>query len=273
MTHDTILNLDCERKISAAGYITFINGTPHPDRILQEHDFLYMIDGNWEIYQDGVPYYITNGDLLLLPAGRHHYGITPCSPHNRHMYIHNIPDAKDSLFPSLDSAQPCFHPIIHCQSNPQISRLFEEVIAAFWHDSAIREKRLSILFRLMLCDLLEQQERQPCLSGKLSPVFEIIRLLQANPQRFYRASELSEQFYLCERTLNHRFREFCGKTFYTYQMDAKLELVRQFLISQPHVTLHETALNFGFYDEFHLSKTFRKKYGLSPKQYRQRNFT
>ena len=51
-------------------------------------------------------------------------------------------------------------------------------------------------------------------------------------------------------------------------METKLEMVRDFLIHQPDAKLHEAALNFGFYDEFHLSKAFKKQYGVSPSKFR-----
>ena len=37
-----LLKLMDERRISTANYITFVNPAPHPDRIMSEHDFLYM---------------------------------------------------------------------------------------------------------------------------------------------------------------------------------------------------------------------------------------
>ena len=37
-----------ERHITSANYITSVNGMVHPDRVLPEHDFLYMLDGTWE---------------------------------------------------------------------------------------------------------------------------------------------------------------------------------------------------------------------------------
>ena len=46
------LQLMQERRISSANYITMIHPTPHPDRVLSEHDFLYMLDGTWEIGEE-----------------------------------------------------------------------------------------------------------------------------------------------------------------------------------------------------------------------------
>lgn len=81
--------------------------------------------------------------------------------------------------------------------------------------------------------------------------------------------ELSEMFYLSGKTIDRRFRKIYGKSAYSYQNDLKLEAVKQDLIEYPESGLHKIALNHGFYDEFHLSKMFSRKYGISPKGYRK----
>lgn len=97
---------------------------------------------------------------------------------------------------------------------------------------------------------------------------DICRQIQSNPQIFYTAGEMADAHFICARTLNNRFLKVCQKTFYAYQMETKLEMVRHFLIHQPDSTLHEAAVNFGFYDEFHLSKAFKKQFKMSPSQFR-----
>ena len=62
------------RHITSANYITSVNGMVHPDRVLPEHDFLYMLDGEMEVFEDGTAYEMQTDDLLILAAGRHHYG-------------------------------------------------------------------------------------------------------------------------------------------------------------------------------------------------------
>ena len=134
------------RQIVSANHITMIHPTPHPDRMLKEHDFLYMLDGTWEIgeeYPTGGPketFRMRSDDLLILPAGRHHYGISPCSPHNRHMYIHVKPLSEEltantdaSIAASAAPGPPpdgltAFSSLIHCQDAPRIRSLFEEII-------------------------------------------------------------------------------------------------------------------------------------------------
>lgn len=282
---DAYFSLNQPRRIISANYITMVNPTLHPDRILTEHDLLYILDGIWDIaeeYEDGSDCHIMtlhSDDLLLLPAGRHHYGISPCSPNNRHMYIHVSPfpeemDANLCRNYTADSQNDSLHrfnSLIHCQNNPHIRILFQEIIAKNWEYSSMRNEKLSLLLNLLFCEAAEQQNKTVQINPAKDIVSEATRLIQTTPQAFFTGKELADRFYVCERTLTNQFRKVHGKTLYAYQMDIKLEMVRQFLITQPDIKLHETALNFGFCDEFHLSKTFRKKYGISPSQYRIRN--
>lgn len=268
-----VLEKMAHRQITSANYITSVNGMLHPDRTLPEHDFLYMLDGGWEIIEDGHIYEMQRDDLLILRAGRHHYGKKLCNPGNRHMYFHVLPTSSEKDEKSgmeemeISTLLPC-HTLLHCRNAPHIRRYFEELISAFWSDSPEKLCRLSLLFNLLLCEIAQLQtsprDKQP--SDPL--VEDICRQIQSNPQIFYTAGEMADAHFICARTLNNRFLKVCQKTFYAYQMETKLEMVRHFLIHQPDSTLHEAAVNFGFYDEFHLSKAFKKQFKMSPSQFR-----
>lgn len=260
-------------QITGANYVTSVNGMLHPDRILPEHDFLYMLDGTWEIYEDGTAYEMKSDDLLILTAGHHHYGKSLCNPGNRHMYIHALPTAAELT--AMDDAESLFYcpSLLHCQSNPKIRQIFHEIITTGWAESAERENRLSLLFSLLLCEIAELLTLSPKRPAPDPIVDEICRRVRTTPQTFFSAKEMASDHFICERTLNNRFLKACGKSFYAFQMETKLEMVRQFLLSQPQAKLHEAALNYGFYDEFHLSKAFKKKFGMAPSEYRRQHGT
>ena len=60
-----------------------------------------------------------------------------------------------------------------------------------------------------------------------------------------------------------------GMPFYSYQKNQKLEMVAVQLEMEPDLKLHEISAAFGFHDEFHMSKAFKQKYGISPQEYRK----
>ena len=256
--------------ISSGNYVTSVNGMIHPDRIMKEHDFLYMLDGSWEICEDHETYQMQTNDLLILPAGRHHYGQKLCNPGNRHMYLHVQPTPAESLPSASFSPSLCSFPsLLHCQSDMRIRQLMQEMISLTWSQTPERENRLFLLFSLLLCEISElcADTTNRMISDPV--VEEIIRLIHATPQTFFSSHEIASRYFICERTLNNRFHQTCGKTFSAFQMESKLEMVRQFLLTQPETTLREVALNYGFYDEFHLSKAFKKQFGVSPSKYRK----
>ena len=61
-----------------------------------------------------------------------------------------------------------------------------------------------------------------------------------------------------------------GMPFYSYQKNRRLEMAAMQIKMEPERKLKEIALSFGFHDEFHMSKVFKQKFGVSPQEYRLR---
>ena len=51
--------------ITSGNYVTSVHGMVHPNRIIGEHDFLYILDGTWEIWEDDTSYALQSDDLLI----------------------------------------------------------------------------------------------------------------------------------------------------------------------------------------------------------------
>jgi AraC-like DNA-binding protein len=85
--------------------------------------------------------------------------------------------------------------------------------------------------------------------------------------KFYPIEELEKFTGLSKKSLTLRFREITGQSIHKYQMDNKLENIAVLLRSGNFSNIRNLASDFGFYDEYHLSKCFKKKYGISPYRY------
>jgi len=261
-----IYRIDANRIIGSANRNVYVNETLHPNRVMMEHDFVYIEEGNWEIYQNDQCYKLYPNDVILLYAGEHHYGLTPCSPNTMTMYLHVNCDEQDRAVVSGEAARHVvLDPVIHCQGSPKIKALFQQIVYTHLSENPYKAEKLSVLFNLLL---LELYEHAAAATDKPNMSEQIVQLIQQHPQRFFTSKQLSDIFYLNERTLMKHFKNQYGRSIYTYQLEMKMEAVRLFILNHPNIKLHEVALNFGFYDEFHLSRTFKKKYRISPNQYR-----
>lgn len=269
--------LSSQRKVVEANYNTFVNPLLHPNRVMQQHDFLYILEGDWEIAleEEGQCeiFSLQKGDLIVLPASLHHYGTQLSSPNARNMYIHVEAVSGDHLedqngMNDTDMDFVVLPTVMHCGSHIEISKYFSEIIAVYWGDAVYKSKRLSSLFELLLCEMGELGASTPASSQCLKFVSGIAQFLRSSPEIFFSVSEIARKFYVSEKTLNKRFKTVYNKTFYAWQMDQKLDMVYQSLHNNADITLKEIAVNYGFYDEFHLSRAFKKKFGVAPKYVR-----
>ncbi len=79
-------------------------------------------------------------------------------------------------------------------------------------------------------------------------------------------SHIARQLHLSESRLSHLFRQHLGTSFKHYRLwQQSMQLVKALSV-QPQFSLTHHALDQGFSDSAHLSNTFRKLIGLSPRQ-------
>ena len=235
------------------------------DRVLPCHDFIYLEAGQWTITENSTDFLLEPGDVLILSAGHHHYTRLPCAPDTRTMCLHisrepgDVPGHSGTLMlPSL----------IHAAFLPAIRARFQEIVSAVWGDGPHREGRLSALFELLLYDLADARPGVQAPDSSLAQ--EIIDILRASPHLNFRVEDICAAVHASEKAVNDAIQKRSGMTFARYQAHIKLEMAAQHIRMEPDIRLKEIAAMYGFCDEFHLSKAFKAKYGVSPSQYRQK---
>ena len=264
------------RTIQTCNFCLLKEGVIHPERVLQQHhDLVYLMEGGWEIWEENNCYRLKPGDMLFLHSGRRHYGKVKCLPNTRTMFIHfdKLPEdtfsSQNRTFGWSDTVM--IDTLTHCQNNPFISDLCKDIIYNFFSGAHnIQIKLFSQLVELFYeLSTLSSSNKNNLVQDEL--VSEIIFRISANPHINYTVSSLANEFYICESTLSKRFKRATNVSIYQYQLTKKLEMARSAIISEQKLPLREIATMFGFCDEFHFSKLFKKKYEYSPSQYRKNN--
>ncbi len=256
---DNYFNISSRHEIRAANHNNFATPTPHPDRNMNQHDFIYMLDGEWIIGQEGEEFHIKSGDVLILAANHSHYGIKNCTAGTKTMYIHAMFDGGNTC-DNPESDTVILDSLIKVGGNTAVKNIFEKIIYA---KSSKNELLASVYFDTLLCEL------RACMKRSSSNLAEDIRQLIVSSEKIPTNTEIAKALSVSVKTAENTFKAAYGTTLHKYAIEAKIEEAKFYLSNFPNMKLYEIAQNLGFCDEFHLSRHFKNAVGLAPGEYRK----
>lgn len=131
------------------------------------------------------------------------------------------------------------------------------------HRAAFQKLRIA---GQLLEALWEVSEFQPA-GQRLGPVLPAIALIGEGYARHLTVEDMAKACGMSVSAFHRTFRESVQKTPMQYLNDHRLRQAAGLMLQEP-LTLSEIAARCGFCDEFHLSNSFKRSYGVSPRQYR-----
>ncbi len=245
-------------QITTANVNFYVSPFIHPQRTLQEHDFIYILEGEWG-FQLGKEKYLAQKDtLLILGAGIPHRGTTPCMPKTKTMYFHVAPDAQDGTgkgFLLQSEYMAC---------GRGVKKLFSEIVQAHLAGNA---KKADRLFQVLLCDLESFATQETDVADAIK------HAIHANPERFLSNEDLAKVLNVSLKTAESKFRKKFGMGIHAYALQFKVQEALSFFDLFPEISIKEVSANLGFYDEYHFSKQFKRITGISPGKYKKQRKT
>ena len=248
------------RVIHSANFCYFDRPCMHPTRTMVVHDFIYMIEGEWKIGLKNEIFEMHNDDVLILPANQPHYGIVPCSPKTRTMYfcIHSHSDDGIAGEETTDK-NVIVKEFLHTSMAPNIKLLFEKILKTK-HNPQICTAYLNVLFYELSELSLKKNERS---------MAQAILDYAVSSERIPTNSEIAAHFKVSKRSAEMIFKSNYNTTIHNFLLDYKLKESKRYLADFPDMKIISIAQMLGFYDEFHFSKMFARKFGLSPSAFRK----
>ncbi|MBS7263113.1 MAG: helix-turn-helix domain-containing protein [Eubacteriales bacterium] len=257
--------------VAHAGSNHFSVGIVHPTRFINEHLFIYMLDGSWELWQDDERYLLKKGDLFIYAANHLEHGKLPCAPGTATIYFHVTGAPTDELVRESDDASApgrvLIPTLMHIAHDPDLLDYFKKMIVIHNSESPNAVYEASSVFNLLVCHLRDFAANNYI---RTDVVDTVLFTIHTHPEKFFSLDELATLSFVSRRTLSRLIKERTGLGVHAYQMNQKLEQAARQLSEQSDRSLSELAGDLGFYDVFHFSKQFKKKYGVSPTQYRKR---
>lgn len=262
------LDLSATHHVVAASNHTYLEPTQEVsiDRTLAHHDIIYLVEGEWlfteEVDGKKVEYLLKPDDFLILSAGSHQFTKMPCAPGTKTYCIH-ITKEKDDLSNNKNNLTIDTH--FNCSTNPKVVSCFKSVCDAFWSNEPYNQSVADAYVTLLFCEIAKMQ------NGKIlsTEIQNVIKLINDHSHKTHTKEELINAAGISYKKLSTRFKKETGETLHAYQINKKLEMVALQIETEPDVRLKELAATYDFYDEFHLSKLFKKKYGVSPITYKK----
>lgn len=256
----TVFSDSNKHEIIEANINFYANPFIHPKRNIPEHDFIYILQGEWKFGQNNEEYIVKKDDVLLLSANNTHYGISPCLPGTKTMYFHATYENDFSY--TSPQAGNCIKSHIDASVNPNIKKYFSEIINAKLQN---KQKKANILFQILLYELCDTE----LYSENNNVALHIKNLIHNNPEKFFSNAELAEKCKVSVKTAENKFKAMFGTTIHQYILNFKIEEAISYFNKFEDMTIKEISYNLGFYDEYHFSKQFKKIMNISPSEYKK----
>ena len=110
-------------------------------------------------------------------------------------------------------------------------------------------------------------ENDPSLSKYDEQICAILEYINTNLYSNLSVSEISKKFYISNYHLMHKFKKETGYTVYNYILQKKLITAKDLIKSGNPIV--KTSLQLGFNDYSSFLRSFKKSFGISPKDFQQ----
>ncbi|MCQ2397111.1 MAG: helix-turn-helix domain-containing protein [Lentisphaeria bacterium] len=248
------------------------------------HELTVIMSGHGEYVYQGNTYHLQPGDAYITPPMvKHQY------TQQQNLEVLNFlwyPNEMPVPFSVLENI-PCFRVFFDLEPRSRHHFSFtqrlvlsmeqlSEVRMYFLRMTKEREEhqqgysiRLSCIFYEMLIQLCRwySTRQNTSSNNELTRIEKVMNYLNKHYMEHISRPEIARMCSCCDRSFAEMFKKVIGETFSEYLMKVRLNNAKHYLLSTDK-SLGEIAMDCGFCDSNYLCFVFRKKFGISPHQFR-----
>ena len=233
------------------------------------------IDGTGKIWDDENSFLVNSGDIVIFPDSVPHlYGRNEKASKwaHRWIYFHPLPQ-WESMLEFSDSINGVYK--INIEDNnifQKINDLFGEAIyLSYTHESNSLLTTLflniieEILIRCALIDSLHHRHLGISLTD--NDIVKTLQWLSLNYQKELSVNEIAKTMNMSTQVLCKKFKKQMHLPLMRWINNHRLNMAAKLLLITES-SIKDISSQVGFLDNLYFSKLFKKKYGCSPKLYR-----
>lgn len=158
------------------------------------------------------------------------------------------------------------------RKNEQVDDIMTSLIYEFVDrgplgSASVVQHLLAVLFALLARIHAEENQINAEMQPALSPLLDIISYINQNSQTVS-LSVLEEKYSYSAGYISRMIKQHCGQSFTQLVQNAKLQSARE-ILKNTDMSIVQAAEEAGFQDSQYFSRIFKKKFGLTPNQYRK----
>lgn len=260
----------------------------HHDRLryqVKEHthdyyEFYFFLEGNVSIRIDGSEHPLKAGNMVLIPPGISHQAVIHNTdiPYRRFVfwisesfYAKLSEESEDYIYlmkkSRTDGQYISYYDMIEFNAlQAKIFRLIEEIHSERFGKTA--QISLCVQDLLLHLNRTAYEEAHPDTMEEEQGLYKhLLQYIETHLDEELSLDSLAGKFYVSKYHIAHVFKENLGLSVHRYITKKRLSMCRDAILS--HQEISEAYLLCGFRDYSSFFRSFKKEFGMSPKEYKE----
>lgn len=162
-----------------------------------------------------------------------------------------------------------FNPVVSTDGNRRVPALFHRILKTLQEGGSQCDMRAGGYMRMLLAEYSDNDQTADARQGNSQAhqvVDKAIRWITLHYSRTISIEEMAHALGYHRTHLSRIFKEHTGLSPINYLLQVRMERAKGLLAQD--WTIEQVAASVGFEDALYFSKTFRKRFGCSPTEYR-----
>ena len=225
------------------------------------YELYFLQKGNCSYFVDNRYYTLSAGDILLIPGGQIHQTNYKNDLHSRRLINCNVDFIPDEVFKDISSINHIFRAP---ELVEEITEIFDLIEKEYTTHAKYGDKMLQLhVYRLFFLIARHKKENIGAISENKT-VERVIKYIKKNYMHDITLCEIAEKNAVSGEHLSRIFKKETGIGFNEYVNAIRLQKAEFMLRNEDGKSVSEVAFACGFNDSNYFSYRFKKAYGVSP---------